>query len=394
MSLMESSKMNVLYICHERDLNGASKSLLSLIDEGLKTEIVPHVLIPYKDGSMINELRKRKVKTINKKYYRWIISKPRNNIKWLLKRAIFLLLNLQNQVLLPSICRFIKLNSIELIHTNSSVVDIGAFISQRTKIPHIFHIREFGEEDFNMYPIYNKNKRMSFINANTEKIIGISKAIIYKNEIFFPSEKMELIYNGIPTHYLHKKNCNLLNDRSEVRLLIAGRIEEAKGQTDAVKAVELLVNEGYDNLRLLIIGSGDRNYLNNYIFENNLTKFIRLEDYSNDLFSIRKSIDIELICSKSEAFGRVTIESMFCSNPVIGANSGGTKELIIDGYNGFLYRQGDYNDLALKIKKLIHHEEFDQLSQNSFDYAKKNFTSSLNAKRIHGLYMRILENNK
>lgn len=46
---------------------------------------------------------------------------------------------------------------------------------------------------------------------------------------------------------------------------------------------------------------------------------------------MRKKIDVELVCSRSEAFGRVTIESMMSSNPVIGANTGGTKELIIEG---------------------------------------------------------------
>ncbi len=35
---------------------------------------------------------------------------------------------------------------------------------------------------------------------------------------------------------------------------------------------------------------------------------------------LRKT-DVELVCSKGEAFGRVTIEAMMAGNPVIGSDT-------------------------------------------------------------------------
>jgi glycosyltransferase involved in cell wall biosynthesis len=64
------------------------------------------------------------------------------------------------------------------------------------------------------------------------------------------------------------------------------------------------------------------------------------------------SSDIVLVCSRSEAFGRVTIEGMFSGRPVIGARSAATAELIKDGVNGLLYDPGNPGDLAEKIKRL------------------------------------------
>ena len=47
--------------------------------------------------------------------------------------------------------------------------------------------------------------------------------------------------------------------------------------------------------------------------------------------------DVALMCSSSEAFGRTTVEAMKLGRPVIGADAGGTAELVRDGWNGLLY---------------------------------------------------------
>jgi glycosyltransferase involved in cell wall biosynthesis len=49
---------------------------------------------------------------------------------------------------------------------------------------------------------------------------------------------------------------------------------------------------------------------------------------------------------RGEGFGRVTVEAMKVGRPVVGANGGGTVELIRDGWNGLFYRLGDAVDLA------------------------------------------------
>jgi glycosyltransferase involved in cell wall biosynthesis len=50
--------------------------------------------------------------------------------------------------------------------------------------------------------------------------------------------------------------------------------------------------------------------------------------------------DVALMCSRSEAMGRVTAEAMSCYRPVIGYAAGGTPELIADGTTGRLYHGG------------------------------------------------------
>ena len=58
------------------------------------------------------------------------------------------------------------------------------------------------------------------------------------------------------------------------------------------------------------------------IDELGLNNNINMLGQVRNLPEIRKNNDIELVCSKSEAFGRVTIEAMMSMMPVIGANTG------------------------------------------------------------------------
>lgn len=383
--------MNILYIGHEKDLNGASRSLLGIIDEVNKNNIKVHVLTPYKDGMFAEELKKRNVKVVYSKYFRWIITRPKNNKKWIAKRLIFKILCIFNIFTVLKVTNYCKKNNIDIIHTNSSVIDIGARISKRTEIPHIYHIREFGEEDFNMYPIYNKAKRLKFINDNSKSIVAISNALIEKYKNGFDSDKLMLIYNGIDEKFMRVKDSKSKANKEEFNCLIAGRIEDAKGQREAILAINELKNRGINNIKLYIIGSGDKTLINKLIKKNNLQDNIVVKNYSNNLFEIRKNIDFELVCSKCEAFGRVTIESMMSSNPVVGSNSGGTKELIINGYNGYKYNVGDYKDLAFNIEKIINDKDkFYQMQTNSYQFSKK-FTAKHNSVEILKLYRKIKE---
>ena len=57
--------------------------------------------------------------------------------------------------------------------------------------------------------------------------------------------------------------------------------------------------------------------------------------------------------SREEGMGRVLIEAMACSKPLIGSNAGGIPSLIKDGENGFLLESENVDDLAQKLAMLL-----------------------------------------
>jgi glycosyltransferase involved in cell wall biosynthesis len=73
---------------------------------------------------------------------------------------------------------------------------------------------------------------------------------------------------------------------------------------------------------------------------------------TRDLRPFWAAAHVGLMCSQSEAFGRVTVEAMRAGLPVCGTNSGGTPEIIEPGIAGLLSPAGDANALAANLMTL------------------------------------------
>ena len=56
---------------------------------------------------------------------------------------------------------------------------------------------------------------------------------------------------------------------------------------------------------------------------------------------------------QTECLGLVGLEAMACDISVIGAQIGGLRDYLKDGYNGFFFEPGSATDLALKIRNFI-----------------------------------------
>lgn len=372
--------MKILFIGHESELNGASKSLLNIIAE-LKDKHEIYVLTSYKDGSFINELNKRNISYIYAPFYRFRIVKG-STLGWIKRKIIwYFFQNIENEITAMRMARWAKDNNIDIIHTNSSVLDIGARISKYSKIAHVCHIREFGDLDFDMFPINPYMMGYKLLNRYTTAFICVSNAISNHYDMI-DSKKKYVIYNGVGRDNIipiHEK------EWKTVRFLIAGRISDAKGQKEAIKACSLLLEQGIDNYELLIAGAGKES------LENQVPKAVKdkvrfLGQVSN-MLAIRSVTDIELVCSRAEAFGRVTVEAMLAGNPVIGSNTGGTTELIQDGITGFLYEYGNSEDLAKKMKKLIENRDMlEMMGKTGQEFALHNFLISVCAGKIEKLY--------
>ena len=65
---------------------------------------------------------------------------------------------------------------------------------------------------------------------------------------------------------------------------------------------------------------------------------------------------------KPESFGRVAVEAQAMGKPIIASNIGGSKETILNGKSGFLYKHDDPRELAKSLNKVM---ELDQEVLNS-----------------------------
>lgn len=75
-------------------------------------------------------------------------------------------------------------------------------------------------------------------------------------------------------------------------------------------------------------------------------------DFQRDIAPFYKIMDLNILPSRNEGLGLTLIEAMAAGVPCIGADSGGIREIIDDGVNGFLFAPGDSKALAEKIRIL------------------------------------------
>lgn len=359
-------------------------SLLYLIkDLRERYKIKPYVIIP-EEGEFCKQLKKEDIPYLATKFYFWRINQEDLNYKYILKQIF-----MDGIAVAKSAC-WIHNNDIALVHSNSSTICLGAKLAKVLGIPHIWHIREYGKEDYNIDYIYSDVMVKRYYEAATA-VLAISKDLMNYNKRNLNLSKMSLVYNGIDDKYqIRKNNCK----EDKVHFCTVGLISENKNQLEAVKACKRLLEEGLDNFDYTIVGGGEKKEIRKieyYVKRNALENTVKILGYTNGISDILKNMDVGIISSKCEAFGRVTVEYMLNYMPVIGAKSGGTKELVRDERNGLLYKSGCEKDLAQKMKKFINKKPLiNKYGMYARAYAKKNFSLAQNTDKIYQIYCDML----
>ncbi|SCA87423.1 sugar transferase, glycosyl transferase family 4 [Bacillus glycinifermentans] len=72
-----------------------------------------------------------------------------------------------------------------------------------------------------------------------------------------------------------------------------------------------------------------------------------------ELTSIYASSDLFVFPSPTETFGNAALEALACGTPVVGADSGGLKDFIQHGKNGFLAEPKNPEAFAAYILKIL-----------------------------------------
>lgn len=344
--------MKVLFCSTSSNLkSGASWSLLRMIIQLRNLGVEPYVILQT-HGDIENEFKKNNIpyKVIYEKWLGiWLkhnnYSKD-NTIKEIMKTQIKKIIN---YFAYKSLEKLIIDEKFDLIHLNGLPTVNGAKIANKLHIQYIWHIREFLEEDLG-YSFVNKKEAKSLL-SNASEIIAISNAVKEKYENQLSLEKIKVIYNGVNTKkYFCKRD--ILENKDHITVMIAGRVTEKKGQLDLLRAIN---NSNIKNkIRCIVVGPHDTTGYYESLVRYSKVNNLRVEfiDYTSHIEKYLQNSDVVCVCSKKEAFGRITIEAMLSGCLIIGANSGGTTELINEGITGYLYDVDKKGALSSCLEKV------------------------------------------
>ena len=344
---MSKKRVKILYTETYTHAAGGQRGLLDLVEYLDKEEFEPVVLIQG-PGKLQEGLEKRGVRWVRRRLEpfrnRWL------PFSWWIG-------------VLP-VLAVLKRERPDVVHSNHLYV--GRYSGRAAKIlglPSLVTLRLVHEpEIFDRYNRWNTLRCHSRIVANSDE-----GRHVFESDPGIKG-KIRTIKNGMDLERFRP-----LPDRPALRERLGGKfgldgkavvitqvasMVPQKGNEDLLRAFIDLAPV-HPNAHLFLVGGGFAGTDNSKAIRGlaaaaGLAWRVHLTDYVWDVAEFLNLADISVLCSRErEGLPRSIIEAMACGNPVIGTDVGGMRELVRDGYNGFLIPPRDPAALHSALDRLI-----------------------------------------
>ena len=171
--------------------------------------------------------------------------------------------------------------------------------------------------------------------------------------------------------------------------LYFGRVTEEKGVETVIKAYETMPDR-----QVKIMGDDTTEEairLKNYVEEHHLknVEFLGFKS-GEELEEVIKEARFTLIPSIwYDNLPNTALESFQYSKPVIASNIGSLPELVVDGFNGYLFEAGNETQLAEKIKLLDDTTVVQDMGANSRRRLESHFAPKTHYDALMGVFERV-----
>ena len=145
------------------------------------------------------------------------------------------------------------------------------------------------------------------------------------------------------------------SDLSAKRVIAVGRLDHQKAFDRLIKAWSLIPLSSRSGWRLDIFGQGEwEDMLKNMIQEMGLSDSVRVNKPTQNIFDEYTASSFLAMTSHYEGFPMVMIEAMACGLPVVTFDYPcGPKDIITDGVDGLIVKDGDLKAFADAMEKLM-----------------------------------------
>lgn len=347
--------MRILFVHSGADMYGASRSLLRLSSRLVRDGHAVLAVLPYQ-GPLRAELEASGVEVLVHRRLP-VITRSRTRS---VRGGLSLLLDIPASVIW--LCRLSGRFQPDVVHSNTALILSPGIAARLSRIPHVWHVREFFAEFGKLWRLYQW-----YMYALADTLVCVSSPVAQQYARRILKKKVLVIHNGFPQEefgpvetarvdaFRRKyglEGCRLVG--------VVGRIKAGrKGQDVFVHAVAQLKGK-FPGVRYVLIGSPFPGNEEHWVRLQTLISELGLENdvvYTGDVADIKAAyaaLDVSVLPSAlPEPFGGVVIESMAMGKPVVGTRHGGTVEQVDEEVTGILVPPGDAGALASAIARLL-----------------------------------------
>lgn len=387
--------MRILFVSSSKDIHeGSSRALIQILNGLIPLGIKPYIILAHKN-SLYDYFIENKIEcsVLNHKYRMSVYP-----IEKSIKGKILFIPRLLGRLLVNSLAaldliKITKEFKPDIIHSNDSGTAIGFYVARHLRIPHVWHIREYADLDFNWHYYPTRKVQQLRYTQHLSYTISITKDIQqhhHANKL--PTSKV--IYDGV----LPESSVTYTPNK-KAYILYAGRLQKAKGILPLIDAYAMYCKQHPSPLPLYVAGSGIADYtqlVKDKISQYGINKNVILLGMRDDILSLYTEAKALVVPSLSEGFGFITAEAMFSGCLVIGRDTAGTKEQFDNGKTITGKEIGlRYNTQEELVQHLIDVtnnsiEHYESMIQRSQKVVKQLYATEQTTKQIYDFYKDII----
>lgn len=230
-----------------------------------------------------------------------------------------------------------------------------------------------------------------------KKIICVSDAIkrITENGVIEKS-KLVTIYSGIDLERFKKiPDLDLHSEygieKSKTLIGNVAALAPHKDHSTFLQTVKAAAMQDL-NCHFLIVGEGkERIYIENQIEALDISEYVTMTGFRNDIPALLKALDVFMITSETEGLGTSVLDAFAANTPVLATAAGGIPEVVLHGRTGLQCDVKDHECLISELVRLISDVNLrTKLIEGASEHLKE-FTKEQTALKTIAIYKEALD---
>jgi glycosyltransferase involved in cell wall biosynthesis len=211
-------------------------------------------------------------------------------------------------------------------------------------------------------------------------------------------EQIKIIYTSIDLDSFDASKVSHTAARQKLKIAdrdvvlgFVGRLQKIKNVDLIIKAVSQLLRKS-PVYSLLIAGDGpERRKLESLTSSLNISHRVRFLGVCDNVPEIMAAVDVGVVPSEYESFGRVVVEFMRMKVPVVCSGRAGLAELVEDGRTGMITKENTPVEICRAVERLISNSSLrDEIVESAYVFAGQ-FGIKTQVQNLKELYRCIMQ---